>query len=397
VFEWQLDRGRLSFRYRDKYFWWDMPHAYNMPSPRLKRLAEIILLSPYASPPPPIEGDPLDRRRVSVAFSGGVDSAAAYELMLSESTEVFAVHTKVADPGGMHKVENALLATRSVDGLVVESNIDTFGTLFGRSRGFYGDAGWTVTGVLLAEHLGTGSQVDGNIIDTIYLWSGHGHGTKFNHRTFAAVRSAFEAAGLVYGNPCAGLSEVLTSRISAQHEFAMGCMRGENGRPCLNCLKCFRKSALRGEPIRTNSETDRKLSKLYVPMLAELLWAHRRYGPIHPRLALATQEVGWVEFWYPRSMEHMPEDLMGVLRANIERHSIRSLKDDSAIETWDSRVPIGPVSSQEMVWQASTASPPSTTAAVDSPMSGPGRLRGRDRESSLRGWLRQTGKRSSGA
>lgn len=140
--------------------------------------------------------------------------------------------------------------------------------------------------------------------------------------------------------PCAGLTEVTTTRLAAGLRFAMGCMRGRGGAPCLACMKCYRKEALRGRPIPPNAESERELAAPVIRMLPSLKWCERHRGLRHPVLEAVSQDVAWAEAWYAPSLAYVPERLRGHLLAALGRKGVRPLEDDRALRAWDARNPL---------------------------------------------------------
>ena len=333
---WKVEGDILTFTRGELELYWRMPEGFTIPSlPRLS-LAEYILLAPFAERVDVVSSSEALGDNVAIAFSGGVDSAAAMRLL----PDPIAVYTQVANPSGLHKIENALLSVEEVSGLAVISNYDQLPTVFGKRRGFFGAAGFTVTAVLLAEHLGLGTIGDGNILEFAYLRTRHGHGTAYFERDYMSMQSAFRSVGLNYCMPCGGLTEVSTTKIARGFRYAMGCMRGVNGSPCLQCLKCYRKMAISGTPIPSNPETERALSKEWIPVLGSLLWARDHCGLVHPRLECVDKNYSWVDKWYSKSLELVPEQLHGFLVERISSFGIGELLDERALTEWSAYVPV---------------------------------------------------------
>ncbi|MFW7413720.1 DUF6395 domain-containing protein [Demequina sp. SO4-18] len=332
--EWSLAHHRLTLHHPKGEIYWVMPSGYEMPSPAIRSLAEHVLLTPFGETVEVLPADSAPGDRTAVAFSGGVDSAAVLQLV----EDPLPIYTQVASPGGLHKLDNALLAVEEVGGVTIESNQDMLPKWLGKGRGFYGAAGWTTTSILLAEHFGLSTFTDGNIIEFVYLRTPNGHGTGYSPRDYSATQAAFARVGLHYGMPCAGLTEISTTKIASQYRYAMGCMRGEDGQPCLNCMKCYRKLAIQGTPIPTNNEVERAFGREWIPVLASFLWARDNHGLSHTVLDSVERDYSWVDKWYPRSIEMIPEHLRAYFLARLDDFGIAALEDDSSLVNWDSRV-----------------------------------------------------------
>jgi len=329
---WTVADGWLTFHHSKLEVFWKVPRDFNRPSLGVLGLAEFLLLKPHGEAVELPSGSPKQEGGVGVAFSRGIDSAAALQLLPTPVP----IHTQVDRPGGLHQTENALLAVKEVRGLSVVSNYDELPLAYGKRRGYFGMGGFTVTAVLFSEYLGLRTICDGNVLETVYLHSPDGHGTRFNGRDFSPVMKAFRAAGLEYCMPCAGLTEVCTTRIAAGFRYAMGCMRGTGGKPCNACLKCFRKRALQGDPLPSNPEVDRKISCDVIPMLPSLLWARDNQGLLHPALEKLTRDIGWVEQWYDDSLRFVPIHLRDHFLDRLRDFGIERIGDTVALTEWTS-------------------------------------------------------------
>jgi hypothetical protein len=335
---WRLEGSRLSYSDPATELFWQMPPGFAMPSNALLSLAEALLFRRYGRTIDVEAGERPEARRngrVAVAFSGGIDSAAALRLL----PDPIPIYTQVSSPSGMHRLDNALLAVEEVGGLSIVSNYDELPAVYGERRGYFGFGAFTVTSILLADHLNLRTVADGNIVDSMYLLSAAGHGTLYAPKDHAADLAMFNRAGIQYCAPCAGLTEVSTEMIARGLKFAMGCMRGEGGVPCGKCMKCYRKGALRGQPIASCPESERILAREAIPLLGALLWAAEHRGLSHPKLdALRDKDISWVDKWYPRSIEYIPPDLRDFFLARLAHYGIEKITDPRPLETWDSRL-----------------------------------------------------------
>lgn len=327
--QWSLAEGRLVFHHADMDVFWEVPEEFMMPTEAVLSLAEFVLLAPYGQKVDIVSGPLKETGRVAVAFSGGVDSAAALELL----PDPLPIYTEVK-ARGMHKLENAQLSVEEVGGIAIRSNYDEFAASQGKRNGYFGAAGFTITCIVLSDHFNIKTICDGNILDFAYLHGPNGQGTKFTLRDRSAIFAVFRKAGLQYCMPCGGLTEVVTTKLAKHRKFAMGCMRGTGGKPCQNCMKCYRKGALQGKPIPTNKEVDKKLSGDLIPVLPSLLWARDTYGASHPSFDNIEKNIDWVDKWYPRSLELIPEDLHDFFKKRLSENGIKTMEDVHYLETW---------------------------------------------------------------
>ena len=355
---WLIENGRLIFKHPKMDVYWEVPSDFEMPSSPILGLAEYVLLTPFKEKielevlkekdlKPSFKGSketnletlvPNSGKKncVGVAFSGGVDSTAVLDLLPS----TIPIYTQVANPTGMHIIENALLSVEEVGGISIISNYDELAPLYGRSKGFYGDAGFTITAILYSYYYNLHTIADGNVLERMYLFGPHGHGTKYRDQDLSKMMSAFAGVNLGYCIPCAGMTEVLTTKITdkAGMKYSMGCMRGEGGVPCNNCLKCFRKRGLQGNPLPTNKEVDKKLNKEYIPTLPSLLWARDYKGLSHPIFDDIVMDISWVDKWYPKSLEYIPEYLHKFFLSKLEEFEIEKMDDPNGLLTFSSKI-----------------------------------------------------------
>ena len=332
---WEIVNEKIIYHHPKKDVFWKIPKNFQMPSRSVISLVEYLLLKPFNLSCDIIPKAKVNttNKKVAIAFSGGIDSTAAC-LLLPNSIPIY---TKVKELQ-KHKIENAMLSLKSLNGVSVESNYNEFGTLFGKKPGYYGAAGFTLTSILFSEYYNIKTVCDGNVCETCYMYSDGKHGTRYNLDYVSLKKELdvnFRKVGLEYGNPCAGLTEVGTTIIAGNYKFSLGCMRGIDGRPCYTCLKCFRKEALRGVVLKTNPEVDKKLTnQKLIPMLPSLLYSKYHHGLSHPSFNNIKKNIDFVDKWYPRSLELMPEYLHETLKKSLLKFGINELKDPSYLEEW---------------------------------------------------------------
>lgn len=184
--------------------------------------------------------------RPGLAFSGGVDSAAALLLMPETTVPVFLDRPHRKFKRTLYNKSAAYACLDEVERLgwhVVRSSCDLE---FLRSPvGFPTDMATAVPLLANANLLNLDSTAYGTIMESAYRV---GHAKSRQYMTSAHHRvwgPAFEGAGLPLNLPVAGLSEVMTTKIvmhSELHETARSCIRGAFPKTCENCWKCFRKA-----------------------------------------------------------------------------------------------------------------------------------------------------------
>jgi hypothetical protein len=196
-------------------------------------------------------------RRALLAYSGGIDSIAAAELL---KDDVVLVHSRRRPHPWVPRVDDIyqvaaflpLIAEAENRGWrtdVVATDVDFISDLRPHSPTSFADA---IGAILLADDLQAGGIAWGNVIEALYLGSGHAY-EGMRERTLPEL---FVGVGLDYLQPTAALTETGTTSLALDSnlgDIARSCAVGPGGTPCYWCMKCVRKAlvtaAVRGEPI----------------------------------------------------------------------------------------------------------------------------------------------------
>lgn len=323
---WHFESGRLWLTYEDREIWFEMPPDWKFEETHsdLFKLAEFVLLSPYE--PKILENWRPSRKpgiRPGLAFSAGVDSAAAMCLM-PERTLLF-YHERA----GIDSILNHDNANRFIDHLVeeegrpvirVRSNHEISRTFGGKSPGFTTDYACAVHVILLADHYDLDSIATGMPLENSYLF----HGQKYRdfQKTYFWEKHAplFKSIGLPIYQPVMGCSELINRQIVDSYgygDYAQSCLRSSVGNSCGKCWKCFRKNTLIGKPFQMSNEIKKFLGKEPLKMAASTIYSIQKLqqknlaGEIlseHPHiLALIKKDVSFLEGYYPKAIELIPE------------------------------------------------------------------------------------------
>lgn len=185
-----------------------------------------------------------------LAYSAGVDSTAALALMPDDTELVFL--NRVAPGRGPlnsnYRNDFAMHAIRTLQGRgrkvhVLDSDLE----YTRRPVGFPVDWSNAAPAVLLADRLGLRSMAWGMVLESAYGIGGHGF-IEWSERAVCRRWSrVFSAVSLPMSPVVAGLSEVCTTKLVMDSEYAdiaQSCIRGTVGMPCRECPKCFRKGLL---------------------------------------------------------------------------------------------------------------------------------------------------------
>lgn len=323
---WHFESGRLWLTYNDIEIWFEMPKDWKFEDthPDLFKVAEFVLLSPYE--PTILDNWKPSRRpgiRPGLAFSAGVDSAAAMCLM-PDRTLLF-YHERA----GFDSILNHENANRFIDHLVeeqgrpvirVRSNHEISRTIGGKSPGFTTDYACAVHVILLADYYDLDSVATGMPLENSYLFHGQKY-RDFKETHFWKKHSAiFESIGLPIYQPVMGCSELVNRQIVESYgfgDFAQSCLRSNAASTCGRCWKCFRKNTLLGKPFEMSNEISTFLSKKPLKMAASTIYSIQklrengladeileRYPHIRE---LIDTDVSFLQGFYPRAVELIPD------------------------------------------------------------------------------------------
>jgi hypothetical protein len=293
---------------------------------------------------PSLEPRPIPPQGVpALAFSGGVDSTAALAV-LPESTH--AVHLLRVIPGvlawaerarrvarpGRHRMhpETGLAAVTALAEAGRATHVAPSDLEFVRYPvGFPVDVANAIPALLLADREGFDSIAFGTVFESAYQ-VGKKAFTDYrateHHRHYGGL---FAAVGLPFHQVVAGVSEIGTTRIAAASPFgpaAQSCHRGPPGKPCMTCVKCFRKTlidlAATGEQpgdalldrFFASPQVRAEITKVWVKHENVYAYATAGYRGGHPLMTALRRrvrgdllEVDWMERWYPPAAALLPE------------------------------------------------------------------------------------------
>lgn len=303
----------------------------------------------------------------AIAFSGGVDSCAALWLYPKSSVAVFLDRKPVNNaPRSMYRPDAAYRTIRAVrrSGRKV-AKVGTSLEFVRDPVGFPVDWSNAAPTVLLADKLNIQSVGFGMVAESAYRL-GHVQFSELRSRSiYSSWAPVFEAVGLPISLPTAGLSEVVTSRIAADHlaRWApQSCVRGSASRPCGRCFKCFRKTVLEASLSRSavpethfetaleSAEVKRKISDVPVHHEGVLAYSLHNMAPNkHPlaetltRMTTSTMEHGaglsMLERHYSPAIDYVPSHLRESLLRRI--HAVAppmSSEEEHLLQNWNLEV-----------------------------------------------------------
>ena len=270
-----------------------------------------------------------DNARPGLSFSAGVDSIAALAIMPENTVPVFSYRTALPTGGrSLYKADAPLHAVKEMNAagketFLVESDLEWVR----EPVGFAVDPSPSVPLILLADFFELDAIGFGTIAEAAYGTGGAAFVDYAKRGVFTRWQAMFRSVGIDYFNCVAGLSEMCTTAIARQSEFghlAQSCVRGVVGSPCLNCVKCFRKSLIEASMSGNwpaESEVSRMMANRAIhnylsgaPIRLEIMLtaALAKYDGTDPlllalqkRVAAKTWDVSFTQGWYGPSLQTM--------------------------------------------------------------------------------------------
>ena len=285
---WSAINNTLIFTWKEHEVFFEMPHDWSIEETHsdLFQLAHHLMVEPWDKSAMK-NWNPTRKPgwRPGLAFSGGIDSAAAMALMPEETVLLYNERTGI--PGQLNHT-NAFRFFEKITtdtGRIVHrvpSNHEQLRAVQGKSVGFSTDYACALQVILLADYFGLDSLATGMPLENSYLFHG------YKYRDFAAswfwkrYAPMFDSVGLPLYQPVVGCSEVINLKIviaSGWDGWAQSCLRSSRGgEVCGGCWKCFRKNTLQGQPFVMSNEITTFLSKEPLKQAASTLYSIQKGG-----------------------------------------------------------------------------------------------------------------------
>lgn len=302
--------------------------------------------------------------RPGLAFSGGVDSCAALELMPKNTVPVF-LHRR-APPNAVQGIyrDSAALYTlervreRGYDVQRVETSLEYIRRPIGNPVDWSNSA----PAIINADNLGLDSISFGLIAESAF-WTGGPNFSDLKSRTrFAAWAPIFEYCNVPMSFPTASLSEVVTSKIcniASTDLKPQSCVRGEPLKPCKRCFKCFRKGLVEAALTRSfadeenlnnagrGSEVAGKLLEVPIHHEIVLSWAvdycrqseNETFLRLRDKLSVVSAygtRLRFLERYYSKGLEYTAPSIRDEVERNIRRFcDPMNSEDEQWFEAWN--------------------------------------------------------------
>ena len=280
---WSLKGSVLTFSWAKEKVFFEMPKDWTMGSTHddLFRLAHYVLVAPWETS---VLDDwtPTRKRgwRPGLAFSGGIDSAAALALMPSSTVLIYNERSGIEgklDHTNAVRFFDELEKTSQREVVRIKSNHESIRMRDGKMAGFSTDYACAVQVILLADYFGLDSIGTGMPLENSYLWHGYQYRDFSETWFWKHYGKVFSDVGLDLYQPVAGCSEVVNMHIVQQMNWdgwAQSCLRSDKpGQVCGKCWKCFRKNSLLGRPYELAGEIETFLSKRPLKQAASTLYS----------------------------------------------------------------------------------------------------------------------------
>jgi hypothetical protein len=185
----------------------------------------------------------------AISFSGGVDSIAASVLIGDNAPLIMTARTFHPDIGEFEKWNNPNAQIKTLNYMPFNFKKILVYTDFpylssnGRFCIYPDTYVFTLPAVLLSESIGFKHIITGDILAAFTE-----NETMYSSILDSEAKTFFSSIGINLDYPCNGISEIITTRITKDAgllDISSACEFGDFKKPCMKCLKCFRKSIYR--------------------------------------------------------------------------------------------------------------------------------------------------------
>jgi chondroitin synthase len=345
---WNLRNSTLIFSWSDQRVFFNMPENWSIKETHedLFRLAHHVLVAPWDNSV--LDGWTPTRKqgwRPGLAFSGGVDSAAALALMPSSTVLIYNERSQIE--GKLNHTNairffDSLLKSNNREVVRIQSNHESIRMHDGKIAGFSTDYACAVQVILLADYYGLDSIGTGMPLENSYLWHGYKFRDFSNSWFWNHNSKIFADVGLELYQPVAGCSEIVNMQIVQKmgwEGLAQSCLRSNKpGKVCGKCWKCFRKNSLLGIPFELAGEIETFLSKRPLKQAASTLYSIQKGGISKKGIdikelftdleELLEQDLEFLNRHYPPALELLPLRYRNFTKQRIKKYTKPMTKKD---------------------------------------------------------------------
>jgi len=272
-----FNAGKAKIFLESNYCTFDFPFDVAMPHPDLVCMAALKIISPYIGSK--VEMDrPVSKyfaeavkeryqniksintcdieprhicgEKYAVSFSGGADSLAAANLCPPGTPLILSArkyHPEIGVFEPWYKTSGNIETLKHMpDSFCKIYTLSDFEFLStNHNYCIYPDNyAFTIPCILLADHLSLTGILVGDVLAAFTA-----NETKtFSNNNFSKMRKYYASIGLDIDSPVKGVTEIGTEMINRYYhndDISNTCQYGEFRKPCMKCIKCFRKTLIR--------------------------------------------------------------------------------------------------------------------------------------------------------
>ncbi|HPX09074.1 MAG TPA: DUF6395 domain-containing protein [Tenuifilaceae bacterium] len=289
----------------------------------------------------------------ALLYSGGVDSTAAIALLPDDTPLVYSKRIVSADDpkSKTYSSDSAELACRVLakNGkcvYIVENDME----YLLRPTSLTTHQAISVPALLLADYLKIDCLAFGTVMEAAYR-TGSGSFVDVAIRSFFHnLKFLYNAVEIAYHPLTIGMSEVCTTILCESTGFAHiaeSCTRAKGGKPCMSCIKCFRKGllnmAIKGDfasdvvidkfftlPLvkKVLLSDDIKLENIYAYICSKYEGQSIFMNKFKERVLPEGRKVDWLNRWYAPSLDHLAEKYREYCKEKAELILQPMSKDD---------------------------------------------------------------------
>ncbi|MEN0581154.1 DUF6395 domain-containing protein [Phytobacter palmae] len=188
----------------------------------------------------------VEKNSSAISFSGGVDSIAVAALLGEDSPLIMMARTLHPEVGAFESWNNPKAQIKTLQympytykKILVYSDFPYLSTN-GKFCLYPDSYAFTIPAVLLSGQLGISDLITGDILAAFTA-----NESIYSSDLESRAKPFFSSIGINLDYPCNGVSELITTKIAKSYgflEISSACEFGDFQKPCMKCLKCFRKS-----------------------------------------------------------------------------------------------------------------------------------------------------------
>lgn len=308
---WKQDGNNIIIEHDNWDIYFTMPEWFKLShvDDSAKSLVEYLLFYPFEK----VDLIPWNTRwdYIWLAYSWGSDSTAAYTILKNTNKLKCFYHKRVWCKEWLMKQDNPLhtIGKNNIQCEIIESNHESIRTHYWYMAWFSCDWSPLCATILMASfysiwYLSTWTMLESTFLQKWQVYRDFGE-TKYRK----GRKEIFEKCWFKLFIPTIWCSEYITSMICKKEWLhSSPCIRWK-GKPCMNCYKCYRKEALKGNLIDMPKEAKMFLSKRPVKQAASLIHAMNKYNLDIPELSEYRDLDTWrIEYYYLPALDLVPNE-----------------------------------------------------------------------------------------